>query len=444
MGNKSNRTSAKSNFGKRGWMLVLFMFLGYFVTTAVPSTLPNVFNLYFNQLGWSNVAIQSCLSAGRFCSVILILIVGQVLMKFSVRKMGIILLSLWIICTVIIGIQTAFIGFAILVILMNLIGDTVGQTVNSTLAANWFPKKRGLVMGWATFGFPLAAGVGMIIMKRSYALAGTMFGGIAPIIVIAIITLGILIFVLRDYPEECNCHPDNDPNAKREDISKFQSMPTIWTNKRVLTTPETYLVALSLGTMMFCAGFMTQVAPALFSMGFNQQMISPVMLCIAACACIGSYICGVIDTKIGTKNAILITDGVLLAMGLLMQLNNKVTTFMGFACMAVVMGGGSNYLVSMVSSLWGRHHFRSINRWTAPFMQIITSFSSVTIAAIAAATSFRIAYLLAAGMSAIGAILILCVKKERVDKREMQYIQEDGVSTATAPFVTRPDTSGKE
>lgn len=403
-----------NNFGARGWALTIYAFLAMFFTTSTQQ-LFNATGTYYTDLGWDNLLLQSLLTISGVIGVVAVAIVGQITLKRSVRTVAIVLGIVWTIGCILLGLQTNLILFAVVLIITRCVGDALAFSTSGVLVANWFPKKRGLVMGWATFGFPLAAGIGTLIMTIGMGIGGIV-GAMIPFAVMSVVALLILIFTLRDYPEQCGCYPDNDKNAVRENEIQLDDGPNEWTAKKVLSNGTFWLITLSMGCMMFAAGFMTQVGSALMSIGISMDLMVPIMMAISIVACIGSYFCGVMDVKLGTKKAVVITDVILLAMGLLAQINSVVTMFIAFACLGVVLGGGSNYLVSLVSQVWGRKNFKHVFRFAIPICNIFSALAAVIIAAVAQASSFRMAFLLAAALAVISGIMILCVKKSYVDE----------------------------
>ena len=416
------KRSARSNFGGRGWIVTIYTFLIFF-SASCPALIFNATVPHFEAvLGVSNVTQQTILSIATAVGTIMVLITGQITLKKSVRKLAIIFGIIWAVAIIGLGLSSNMIApgapaglivFAVMMVICRAVGDPLTYSTNGTLVANWFPKKRGLVMGWATFGFPMASGIGVGIMSGIFGGSGSVMAAFIPPLFLGIIALLLLIFFLRDYPEQLGKYPDNDPTSVRENVEELEAVGEgEWTTKKCFSTKEFWLISVSLGLMLFTVGFMTQVGAALTSLGFPPDMVVPVMLGVMVVCCAGSYLCGVMDVKLGTRKAVIITDCILLVMGICAQFNSIVTIFIAFACMGVVVGGGSNFLVSWVSAIWGRRNFKPVFRWAVTICNIFGAFASGVIALIADKTNFHIAFAFAALMALIGGILAYFVKKD--------------------------------
>lgn len=422
------KRSARSNFGGRGWLLTIYTFLIFF-SASCPALIFNATVPYYDTvLGWSNVTQQAILSAATAVGTIMVFVTGQITLKRSVRKMAIIYGVIWIVSVIVLGLAKSLPLFAAMMVICRGVGDPLTYSTNGTLVANWFPKKRGLVMGWATFGFPMASGIGVGIMSGIFAGSGQVIASFIPVVVLGLIALLLIIFCLRDYPEQLGKYPDNDKNAVRENVEELEAIGEgEWTTKKCFSTKEFWLISVSIGLMLLTVGFMTQVGAALTSLGFDPSMVVPVMLGVMVVCCAGSYLCGFMDVKLGTRKAVIITDCILLVMGIVAQFNNIVTIFIAFACMGVVVGGGSNFLVSWISAVWGRKNFKPVYRWAITICNIFGAVASILIALIADATNFHIAFAFAAVMALISGILALCVKKD------VNYTGEEPELPAEAP-----------
>ena len=416
------KRSARSNFGGRGWILTIYAFLIYF-SASCPALIFNATVPHFEaNLGVSNVTQQAILSIATAVGTIMVFVTGQITLKRSVRKLAIVYGIIWAIGIVGLGISSNLIApgasaglvvFALMMVIVRAVGDPLTYSTNGTMVANWFPKKRGLVMGWATFGFPMASGIGVGIMSGIFGGSGSVMAAFMPPLLFGVIALLLLIIFLRDYPEQLGKYPDNDPASVRENVEEIETAGEgEWTTKKCFSTKEFWLISISIGLMLLTVGFMTQVGAALTSLGFSPDMIVPVMLGVMVVCCAGSYLCGFMDVKLGTRKAVIITDCILLVMGIVAQIKSIVTIFIAFACMGIVVGGGSNFLVSWISAVWGRKHFKPVYRWAITICNIFGVFASVIIALIADATNFQIAFAFAAVMALIGGILAFCVKKD--------------------------------
>ena len=417
----NQKVSAKSNFGLYGWILVIYAFLVYAASGCQNQTFSVLNDYYTNTVGWANSQQQLIISISQLVCVVVMAFVGNLVRKISPRKTAFVLLLasavLFYICSYI----ETYVLMAVIFVLTRCIAQTCSMQLNGVFVNNWFPKKRGLVIGWATCGQALATTISTLLMGWGLRQFGV-HGSYATISVMSLICAFIVLFVLRDYPEELGKHPDNDPNAVRQSMDQLKAHKTVWTAKRVLTTKEFWFISLSVAFMVFGAGFMSQIVPVLMMSGFAPPHIPLIMTLIGICACVGSYIFGVVDVKIGTKRAMIITAALLIAMGVLVNIGGMVFVVIALVCLAMMLGAGSNYCVSMVTGCWGREHFADVIRFAMPVTVIISGIAPFCIAKVAEVFGgYNAAFVLAAITGVISILLILPVKPGFAEKKEAKW-----------------------
>ena len=93
-----------------------------------------------------------------------------------------------------------------------------GTFALSILVGQWFPTRKGSVMGIATFAFPIGNGVTGVFVKLVYGAGGApqVAKGFAPFIIIIALGLILGICTVSDYPEEVGAFRDNNPNMTPE------------------------------------------------------------------------------------------------------------------------------------------------------------------------------------------------------------------------------------
>lgn len=418
------KVSAKSNFGLYGWILTIYAFLVYAASGCQNQTFSVLNDYYTNAVGWSNVQQQTIITIAGVGCCIAMLFIGTIVRKVSPRKTAFVLLLgsgiLYYVCSYV----NVYILMAVLFVVTRCVAQTCSMQLNGVFVNNWFPKKKGLVIGWATCGQALATTISTIVMGWGLSHFG-IHGAYGVISLISIVCAFVVLFVLRDYPEELGKYPDNDPNAKRENVEQIRHTKSVWTAKRVLTTKEFWFISLSIAVMVFGAGFMSQVVPVVMRAGFDPRQIPLIMTVIGVAACFGSYLCGVIDVKLGTKAAIIVVDVALVIMGILANTGNKACVVIALCCLAIMLGGGSNFCVSMCSGCWGRATFSDVFRFAMPVTVFISSLAPTIIAIIAEKFGgYGAAFIFASILGVISAVLILLVKDGFVAKKEAQWAAE--------------------
>ena len=307
----NKKGNAKLNFGTLGWILVVYCLLSFFFTSLLSSTLNLTSGLFSEMRGWDYAWLMSLVTIGGWVGVVALWVAGLFMGtgKLKIRP-------LIVICTVICGIAVIIWGYtnsiavySIMFIIYQVCYVLWAQLANNTLCSNWFPRKKGVLVGITTFGFPIGAGPGIAIFA---ALMGSM--GIAKvflligIIVMVIGIIGALVFT--EFPEQRKRFPDNDKSMTREqaDAELKEGLEMVknspWTTKRMLTTKETWFISLSNAIMlMFASGSILQVVPRLTAIGFTSDAATGMLTVAALVAVPGSFLCGLLDQKAGTKTA---------------------------------------------------------------------------------------------------------------------------------------------
>ncbi len=98
------RELSKNNFGKKGWLLVLYCFLAYFITTGAVDTMNLSYSIFSEMYEWNETLLLSLSSVGGYVSVIAIYVIGllyatgKLKLKTTLLIAGVVfsvLISLW-------------------------------------------------------------------------------------------------------------------------------------------------------------------------------------------------------------------------------------------------------------------------------------------------------------------------------------------------------------
>ena len=310
----SGNKNSVVNFGA-GWVVIIYCLLMFFLYVGMCNdganiTAPNV----AARLGVENGTIMNMNSAAGLVGVVFFIIVGQINRKIGARMTS-------GICCIISGVAYMLAcnaaSVAIYTIAMCFVYGGImsaGYVAGGTLVATWFPKKKGVVMGYTTMGHNLASAfyVQLVAILIAPMVAGTenigenFSTGIIPIGVAAIV-LGILgMIFIRNTPQERGLNPDNvsDEVYKNEyDTSDEVEGDGGWTTGKLLKTKELWLAAITTGFFQICSvGIMSQLVIRNTQLGFTQQEAMNVMTILALGGVVGSWLIGIIDDKIRKKH----------------------------------------------------------------------------------------------------------------------------------------------
>lgn len=371
---------------------------------------------------WNSTSTQLPMTVGNFVCIVLTFIFGTCFIKFGVRKTLIPCIALSALGCV--GIAAANGIAAInpnLVVGQHNPGDPAVQGIfwlfwvslfvirctcmclqmaGFQLAANWFVRFRGRVLGIVTLGSPLFSVVGTAGMTTFITnnLGGDyrpFYYGIAVLLVVVAVLTALL---LRDHPEDVGLYPDGADHAPKSEEDNSVHL----TVKDVLKKGKSWLLICNYGAFQFiinaCMGSMVvwfvhlcvtnadlvaagAVGGQFMGMGGLQGagamalFVGQAVKWLTVGAILGipmSFVFGVIDDKLGTPVATLIlgVTELLPIIGLMSQFKAVSTTGscnipmlilwgFGVACMT---GGVPTLHPASMGFMFGRREYQAANR----------------------------------------------------------------------------------
>jgi sugar phosphate permease len=351
------------------------------------------------------------------------------------KNMGSLLLILGGIFYILYGASHSIILYAVTftIVVVSLNGHTWVSCASMT--SQWFPRKKGIVMGITTLGNNTAT----ILFVPMIAFFMNRFGITSGIAIFGslMIVIGLAAaFSLKNTPEEAGCFPDNiTPEQEKEfDIPPIASLKedtgyvSQWTLGKILSTKEFWLVSIALALCFLgtIAGIVQNVI-RIQEFGFSENNAILFNSLFAGIACFGSYFWGWVDQKWDTKKAIF-WFSIFYASGFFINtLAYKAgisvpILFVSMFILSWCLGGTANFSISMTSSLWGRKDFMKA---FTPLNIIITGGRMTGFAFIAFFSSFtpgtlQGSYIAGGFLFVIAAILISLVNvKKFIEKHPL-------------------------
>lgn len=352
----------KSNFGTRGWLLIVGMMLCTFVAGACGNDgLNTIIPKFVNEFGWDRASLTVFASISGYISAIALAVMGVVVQKFGARNLLVFTMACLAVAIFAWGYVTTIPAYLAVIIILYCVSNGVGLCMG-ILVSNWFPTKKGLVMGWTTMGFNLATvGINWLLVFGWNNFGW--HGGFNLFALAALLGFLMITLFVKEFPEECGCFPDNDRSIsperakalRDEGIRYTQTSP--WTLKKLLSTPQTWLIALVYGSiMMMVVGCISQLVPTVMSYGYSQTFALGCMSMAGVCGFFGSYITGWIDTKFGTKRAtmLMMSWEILTVIVFVAPLGNW-SVFVATVMLGMTIGGANNLCSSMTTQVFGRY-----------------------------------------------------------------------------------------
>ncbi|MCD8144835.1 MAG: MFS transporter [Oscillospiraceae bacterium] len=428
---------------------IAFLILGILFNFMYSGLQNDQINIIQSFSAWSATATQMPITVGNFVCIVLTFVYGTCFIRFGVRKT---LIPCMIVCclgclgiaaagglAVTSGIDvqgatsTAEVGnYTLYFISLFLVrcGCMCFQMSSMQLAASWFIRYRGTVLGIVTLGSPLFSVVGTSVMT---SLIQTQMGadyrpfyvGIAVILVLMAICVGLF---LRDNPEDVGLFPDGSATKPKSEASDEVNL----TVGQILKQGKSWIIFCNFGAYQFvincCMASMATWFITLYAtnaevvaagalgasveaLGATTLWVGQAVKWLSVGAILGipmSFLFGVIDDNLGTPIACVILGitciippaalaaqaGVVASTGAC-SVPLLVLWGFGVACMT---GGVPTMHPASMSYAFGRREYQSANRIIMALQLIPSAF----------AASLMVA-LISAGHGVGAYIMVVCV-----------------------------------
>lgn len=369
------------SFGK-GWGLILFCITAYFFyggmnTDGLNVTVP----LCAENINVDQGILFTLVSYASVLGVVIHIVLGQLVKKIgAVRNAAL---------GLIVGGAAYILQANATTIPMFIIATALvyGCMMNAAfmscgiLVAHYFPKRKGLVMGYTTMGLNINSACFVALLSGLVAALGGIRTGVLPI-AIATMLLGVvcLLFV-KNTPQEIGMLPDNvgEEEYKRSyDVQDTLSDNGGWTTGKLLKTPMVWAVAVATGIYNIATGcLVSNMVSRNLEMGLPQELAVGMMTVVALVGIFGSWIVGVFDEKWGTKKA-MIWFGVFYFLAgflnwLASMVNSMVPFYLSVLMIGIGIGGSANFTTSLAASVFGRHGFEKVNSVLFPLQALVTA-----------------------------------------------------------------------
>lgn len=361
-------TKKSIGFGVRGWLLIIVLFFGFMMFQVFTNYPLNILADFYG--GAEKVAMLMTIGTG-------IGIVSQIVISNFIGKIKSIkkLTAVIGLVAVVAAFGVARIPFvqqtvwSVVYLIENVVVTMYALFFLSIIAGQWFPTRKGTVMGIATIAYPVSNGViGFFAATVMGPLATggmpAVWKGFLPFLILT--TLGYILFLIfvTDYPEQCGAYRDNNKNitpevAKQmleEEIKNKQT--TVWTTGHIFKSRDFWFAAASCGLLIMGAvGTMTQSNAIISS--FPELNYTIIMLMVVIFGAIGSWLLGVLDTKFGTKKSmimamiLMILSGVFACVNPVSNIFNAVAPTIVAILIASVMGVRAVFIFLLVAGIIG-------------------------------------------------------------------------------------------
>lgn len=417
--------------GFRGWMLLIYQAVAFFTFTVFTNFPMNILaDLYGGAQKISTLYTIATL-LGIVVQLVLTRFVGK--MK-SVKALGVTFGAISLVLALgIMLIPAGQAGLWQVCYFLEVLFVTMYATFSlGILVGQWFPRRKGTVMGIATFAFPITNGlIGIFagsVFGKGYP---DVFNAFLPYFIISVIGLLIGVIFIKDYPEQCGAYRDNDREftpevAKAMLAQEIENKKTsVWTLANTLKSWDFWFITIPMGALLMCSvGMMTQTNAIIGN--YAELNYTTVMAASCVVACFGSWLLGVIDTKIGTKKAIVISVIIMIIGGVLGAIHGAGWLLASFVCLSVFEGAASNFTVSAAAQYWRREDFSNVFACVNPIANILQAAGPMMIANLLFTKGYQTMFAVSAGIGVVCLVLILLFRPAHVKATDDKYRAKAG------------------
>ncbi|MDF2884487.1 MAG: transporter [Clostridiaceae bacterium] len=377
MGKLKKTSTSIGGFGLDGWGIIIYCAAMFWFYVGMVNDGSNITAPAF--AAKTGIDYSVVLSMGTIAGIVgflFFIVFGQINIKLGAKITSAICMFLAGIFYAGIGMSTNIVMYAICLCFVTGSVMSGGYIAGGVLVAKWFPKKKGIVMGYTTMGHNLASAFYVPMIAFLVNTMGLEKGVMIPSVLVAI--LGIIgLMVVKNTPEERSMYPDNVTKEVYE--SEYfnghdEDATGGWTTKKLLSENQLWLTAVTTGVyQLVTVGVMTQLVVRNMQLGFTQVEAISIMTFLAAIGVFGSWLFGVFDTKYGTKPT-MVGFGLWYAVALFCNvLETKYSIYISVFMIGMAIGGSANFTTSLPAAVFGRHGFEKVNSVIFPIQGIVTS-----------------------------------------------------------------------
>ena len=402
------------NFGTKGWTVIGFeIVMLFFMTGITVDGLNTIVPMMAEYHSWNPDVLLSISTPASIIALFACVLWAAFIEKAGLKKTTIITMVLAGISMIAYGNSVNIAMYAVSLVCIVTFINAFACNCGFAICANWFPTKKGIVMGITTIGMNLASALIYWILSGlsgQFQISGALsiLGGV---VILLAILLGIFV---KGTPEEAGCYPDNDPEiaaiikAEEEGVKEMEKVSYVGALK------NKYVWIFGLGAGCFglaTVGIMSQlVSYFMAARGYELTGALSMLTIAAVIGMIGSWAWGVVDQKLGTQKACLMF-GICIAF---LIAPPTPCMYIGLFMLGGAIGGNGNFLPSLAAQVFGRKDFNVSYACMNMINGIVRSCSFFVLAVLRSMTSgYTVPYMVFAVIAVIGGVLIVAVKEKK-------------------------------
>ncbi|MDY3746250.1 MAG: MFS transporter [Lachnospiraceae bacterium] len=349
---------------KQIWVMIYTAILFLIGTSIIGGNNNTVFPMFAEVRGWDVNIINIVSGFACIMKAIGVLVLAKVVRKMGAKKLTAITLLISAALLIVFGTTKSLPVFLIVILIIGFLGGGYEKNGGMTLTANWWPTKKGIVLGFTTMGIVAMNFVYVPMMPKLLGALG-LGAGMTVIAVILVVVAILGLVAIKNTPEEAGEYPDGDPTyaVNGAEIDKMmREYKSPFTFKKVCGDRNTWLIGLgSAFAFMAVMSYIASAIPIMIGYGYAPSFATAIFAVGGIMAVIGSFLFGVIDQKVGTKKAFIIYFIAIIIGFIFTLLMTKGPVFCWLAGIIIFTAQGAlcNLLPSYVATKYGRWDYSS-------------------------------------------------------------------------------------
>lgn len=403
------------DFGRQGWTVAIYQVIWFFFMTGMTVDGLNVIVPKIAEFrGWNPDTVLSMSTPASIIALFLVIVFGGLAKQFGLKRTMVGTMFAAGLATIVYGNAPTLVVYAVCLVLMVTLINAFALVLGLSICTNWFPTKKGVVMGFTTIGMNLASALinqilNQLCERSNIAIAISIMGG-------AIIVVGILTQIfIKETPEEAGCYPDNDPYVAEllKQTGGEQGEVSTMTYREALKNPKTWVFGVAYGFFgLATLGVMSQLVGFFqTTKGYDFQAALNVVTIAAVIGIVGSILWGIVDQRIGTKKTSIIF-GIWYCIGILLLLSsNTIIMRLGIVMLGAGIGGNGNFPPSMAALIYGRRDFPICYSVMNTIVGVVRSLSFGVLAILRSISEgYTLPYVVFAIIALVGGLMVSFVK----------------------------------
>lgn len=406
-----NLNKVSYNFGTKGWTVIGFeVLMLFFMTGITVDGLNTIVPMMAEFHGWSPDVLLSISTPASIIALFACVLWAAFIEKFGLKQVTLVTMVLGGVSLIAYGNSVNIAMYAVSLVCVVTFINAFSCNCGFAICANWFPTKKGVVMGLTTIGMNLASAlINWVLTGLSARFA---INGALSILGGAILVLAVLLAIfIKATPEEAGCYPDNDPEIaalikKEEDQLKDTAKLSYG---EALKNKNVWILGIGIGCFgLATVGIMSQLVGYFqAARGMELTQALTIMTIAAVIGMIGSWAWGVVDQKLGTQMACFLF-GVWYLIGIVLLIAPPTPCmYIGILMLGGAIGGNGNFGPSLAAAVFGRRDFNVSYGCMNMINGVVRSCSFFVLAVLRSVSQgYTVPYIVFAIIAVIGGILI--------------------------------------